>query len=145
MDPSLELIKACIDKMKADTAISAMVGTRIYDRVPEKQGQSGNLDVISPYISLGNTSLFTEDVDCIDTVSVNILWNCWSWGINEAYSSAEVRKLGNLVRKCLNKAEINLSVNGFVSLQHTLTNYNRANDGITNQASLSFEALIDAN
>lgn len=145
MDPTLEIIKACMDKMKSDPTITDFVGNRIYDRVPEKSNNDGTTYpvVVSPYISLGATSLITEDYDCLDSVVINIQWNIWSWGGEEAYSSTEVRKLAFAVRKCLHKKEINLTQNGFVDLQISLINYNRAADGITNQATLTFEALVD--
>lgn len=141
MDPTFELIKACIDLMKSDPAITAIVKDKIYDRVPEKQ--NGTPNVSSPYISLGNTNLLTEDFDCVDAASISLQWNCWSWGNGEEYSSALVRKLSFLVRKCLNKAEINLNQNGFVSIQHQITAFNKASDGVTHQASVTFETLVD--
>lgn len=141
MDPTFELIKGCIDLLKADTTIASFVGNKIYDRVPEKQ--NGTPNVSSPYISLGATSFLTEDFDCIDAGIINIQWNCWSWGDGEEYSSALVRKLAFAVRKCLHKKDISLTDNGFVSIQHQLTAYNRASDGVTHQATLTFEVLID--
>lgn len=141
MDPTFELINICMEILKADADVSAFVGTKVFDRIPEKQ--DGTINVTSPYISLGATSLFTEDIDCIDATSINIQFHCWSWGANEAYASVEVRKLAYAVRKALHKAEINLNNNGFVSLQHQTTAFTRANDGLTNQASLTFEALVD--
>lgn len=141
MDPTFELIAQCMQILKDDPAVSGFVSDRVYDRIPAKQ--DGTINVTSPYISLGATSLFTEDIDCIDSTSINIQFHCWSWGANEAYSSVEVRKLAFAVRKALHKAEVPLDDNGFVSLQHQTTAYNRASDGVTNQASLTFEALVD--
>lgn len=141
MDPTFEIIKEAIALMKADSAVTSFVGERIYDRVPEKQ--DGTPNVKSPYISLGATTFLSEDFDCIDAGIINLQWNCWSWGDGEEYSSALVRKLAFAVRKCLHKKEINLTDNGFVSIDHQLTAYNRARDGVTHQASLTFEVLVD--
>lgn len=141
MDPTYELIKECIVILKADTAITDIVGERIYDRVPEKQ--DGTPNVASPYISLGTTNFLTEDFDCVDAATIGIQFNCWSWGDGEEYSSALVRKLSFLVRKALHKKEINLVQNGFVAIEHQITAYNRASDGITHQASVGFETLVD--
>lgn len=145
MDPTYEIIKACIEIMKADPEISALVQNRIYDRVPEKQDGTIANNVISPYISLGSTQLFTDDFDCVDVSTISLQWHCWSWGDGESYSSATVRKLSFLIRKCLNKREVELEENGFVSLAHVMTAYNRASDGVTQQASINFEVLIDIN
>src|SRR5215217_8343690 len=141
MDPTYELIKECINILKSDTAIAAIVGDKIYDRVPEKQ--DGVPNVTSPYISVGTTSLITEDFDCVDAATIGIQFNCWSWGDGEEYSSALVRKLSFLVRKSLNKREINLDQNGFVAIRHQITAFNRASDGVTHQASVGFETLVD--
>lgn len=143
MDPTFEIIKKCIEIMKADTSIAALVGSRIYDRVPEKQDGTIANNVISPYISLGNTQSFTDDYDCVDSATISLQWHCWSWGDGEAYSSALVRRLSFLVRKALHKQEIELDVNGLVSLSHVMTAYNRASDGATQQASVNFEVIID--
>lgn len=141
MDPTYELIKECIVILKADTSITAIVGDKIYDRVPEKQ--DGTPNVTSPYISLGTTSFLTEDFDCVDAATITIQFNCWSWGNGEEYSSALVRKLSFLVRKALHKKEINLIQNGFVAIEHQITSFNRASDGVTHQASVGFETLVD--
>lgn len=141
MDPTYELIKACIEVLKNDTAISAMVQNKVYDRVPEKQ--DGTPSVSSPYISLGNTNFLTEDFDCIDAATISLQFHCWSWGDGEAYSSAQVRKLSFLVRRALHKAEIELQENGFVVLVHQVTSFNRASDGVTHQATVVFEAEVD--
>jgi len=141
MDPTFELIRECISILKANTSISAIVGDKIFDRVPEKQ--DGTPNVSSPYISLGSTNFLTEDFDCVDAATISLQFNCWSWGDGEAYSSAQVRKLSFLVRKALHKAEINLDENGFVAIEHQITAYNRASDGVTHQASVSFETLVD--
>jgi len=141
MDPTYELIKECIVILKADTSITDIVGERIYDRVPEKQ--DGTPNVSSPYISLGTTNFLTEDFDCVDAATISLQFNCWSWGDGEEYSSALVRKLSFLLRKALHKKEINLVQNGFVAIEHQITAFNRASDGITHQASVSFETLVD--
>lgn len=141
MDPTYELIKACIEVLKNDTAIAAMVQNKVFDRVPEKQ--DGTPNVSSPYISLGNTNFLTEDFDCVDAATISLQFHCWSWGDGEAYSSAQVRKLSFLVRKALHKAEIELDENGFVVIAHQVTSFNRASDGVTHQATVVFEVEID--
>lgn len=141
MDPTFELIKACIEILKNDPGVSAIVGDKVYDRVPEKQ--DGTPNVSSPYISLGNTNYLTEDFDCVDAASISLQFHCWSWGTGEAYSSVQVRKLSFAVRKALHKTEINLAENGFVAMQHQITSFNRASDGLTHQATVVFETLVD--
>lgn len=143
MDPTLELIKEILEILRNDANLTAALGSnnKVFDRVPEKQDGTPNVE--SPYISVGSTNYSSEDFDCVDAATLSIQLNCWSWGDGEQYSSAEVRKLAFLVRKALNNKEINLSQNGFVSLRHLLTAFNRASDGVTNQAAIQFESEID--
>lgn len=143
MDPTYEIIRECIIRMKADPEITAFVEDRIYDRVPEAQDGTVATTVKSPYISLGSTTLQSDDYDCIDATTISLQWHCWSFGDGEAYSSVTVRKLASLVRKSLRKMEVNLANNALVSVEHVLTVFNRASDGVTQQASLTFEVLID--
>jgi hypothetical protein len=46
---SLDLQKAVVARLKADAGVTALVGQRIYDRVPP--------DAVFPYVSLGRSKL----------------------------------------------------------------------------------------
>lgn len=143
MDPSLELIRALIEILKNDENLTEALGSgnKIFDRVPERQDGTPNVE--SPYISVGTNSFNSDDYDCIDSININLNFNVWSWGDGESFSSAEVRKLAFLVRKALNKKEVNLDQNGFVAIAHNLTTFNRASDGVTHQAVVGFRAEVD--
>jgi len=142
MDPTYELIKKTMDVLKEnESLVTALGGPKIFDRVASMQDGTPNVE--SPYISVGNSNFSTDDFDCVDATTVSLQFHVWSWGDGEAYSSAEVRKLAFLVRKALHKAELDLDTNGLVALNHVLTTFNRAPDGVTHQGVVIFEAEID--
>lgn len=146
MEPSYELQLAALNKLRATTALTAIVGQKIYDRVPEKQ-QGGALvpDVTSPYLSFGPVTSIPDDADCIDGEEITFQIDAWSWGSGEAYGSVQVRKIAGLVKKALHRADLQLSTNALVSLRHEMTRILRESDGITNHAAIQFTAILDIN
>lgn len=139
--PDYELLAAVVTRLKADAAVSALVGTKVYDRVPQKP--NGQADVASPYLSLGPSTEVPDDADCIDGVEVTFQIDAWSWGAGEAFGSAQVRKIARAVRRSLHDAEINLTTNALVTLRHELTRVMRDPDGVTNHAAMQFTAVIE--
>ncbi|QWY83301.1 putative tail protein [Rhizobium phage RHph_X2_25] len=136
MDPTYELSAAIIARLKADENVKAFVASRVYDRPT-----SGT--ITPPYISMGPSDAITDDADCIDGLEVTLQIDCWSWGSNEAYGSAEVRKLSGAVRAALHEAEIILPTNALATLRHRITRYQRESDGTTNRAIVSIVAFIE--
>jgi len=141
--PDLELIKACLDRMKADATLTTLLGPgdRIFDRVP--QTKDGKPKVPSPYISVGPTTSIPDDYDCQDGEEITVQFDAWSWGHGEAYGSAEVRKIAAAMKRSLHGAEITLAENALVTLQHELTRILRDPDGFTNHAAVQFTALVE--
>ncbi|SMF53304.1 Protein of unknown function [Xaviernesmea oryzae] len=136
MDPTYELAAAIVARLKADAAVAAFVGAKVYDRPPD-----GTLQ--SPYISLGPSDALTDDADCVDGLEITMQIDCWSWGSGEAFSSAQVRKIAGAVRACLHEAEFPLAANALVSLRHRITRYQRESDGATNRAIVSITAFVE--
>lgn len=146
MEPTYELQLAALNRLRETTALVAIVGTKLYDRVPEKQINGVIVpDVASPYVSFGPATVISEDIDCIDGLEVTFQIDAWSWGAGEAYGSVEVRKIAGIIRKALHKTELALNDNAFVSIRHELTRILRESDGVTNHAAIQFTALVEAN
>lgn len=135
MDPTFELLRAVISRLKADAGVSLFT-TRVYDRPTDGQK-------VSPYISMGPSDAFTADAECIDGVEITMQIDCWSWGPNEAFGSAEVRKLAGAVRACLHEAEFTLDENALATIRHNITRYQLDGDGATNRAILSVTAFVE--
>lgn len=144
MEPSYELQLAALNKLRQTTALVAMVGSKIFDRVPEKTAGGVIVpDVASPYISFGPVSVTPDDVECSDGEEITFQIDVWSWGSGLAYGSVEARQIAGLVKKALHKADLTLAVNAFVSIEHVLTRYLRESDGKTNHAAIQFTAIIE--
>ena len=141
--PDLELIKACLDRLRADATLVSLLGPgdQIFDRVPETK--DGKTKVRSPYISLGPTTSIPDDYDCRDGEEITFQLDAWSWGHDIAYSSAEVRRIAAAMKRSLHNAEIVLTDNALVTLTHELTRILRDPDGVTNHAAVQFVAVVE--
>lgn len=137
----LLVLQRVVALLKADPAVAALVGTKIYDRPPHEDGVPS---VASPYISLGPHDGLTEDSDdCMDLIELTFQVDAWSWGGGNAYSRAEVSNIASAVRSCLHRREITLPA-ASVEIQHQMTRIMRDADGETNHAAMTFTAAIDA-
>ncbi|MGV8830342.1 MAG: DUF3168 domain-containing protein [Devosia sp.] len=149
MEPTYELQLAALNALRASAALTAIVGTKIYDRVPEKLA-AGILvaDVASPYISFGPVTVIPDDADgsdCIDSEEITFQIDVWSWGPGLAYGSIQARQIAGLVKKTLHKADLVLTTNALVSIRHELTRILRDSDGVTNHGVIQFTALVETN
>jgi hypothetical protein len=136
LDPTYELTAAVIARLRTDTGVSALVGTRVYDRPPDGA-------ITPPYASMGPSNATTDDADCIDGLEVTMQIDCWSWGSDEAFSSTQVRKLAGAIRSSLHEAEFELTDNALASIRHRITRYQRESDGVTNRAIISITAFVE--
>lgn len=139
--PDYELLATVVDRLRADTVVAAFVGSKIYDRVPQKP--DGTPNVAPPYISLGPSSEIPADFDCVDGIEITFQIDAWSWGAGEAFGSAEVRKIARAVRRSLHDAEFGLGANALVTIRHELTRVMRDRDGVTNHAAIQFTAIVE--
>lgn len=119
MDASIELIRAVKDHLRTTLAVTALVGERIYDRVPERQ--DGTINVEFPYISLGPSASTPDDYDCLTGEEITIQLDCWTSGSGVAYSTVECRQIANAVKRALHNAELILAVNALVTLSWAMT------------------------
>jgi hypothetical protein len=115
MDASLELLTAALARLRTTTAVTDFVGQHIYDRVPEKQ--DGTPNVPFPYISVGPSSSTPDDFDCMDGEEITIQFDVWTSGSDDAYGSAQCRKIAGAVKRALHGVDLALTVNALVSLE----------------------------
>ncbi|TPM55348.1 DUF3168 domain-containing protein [Mesorhizobium sp. B2-2-4] len=129
--PSLELQGAIVARLKAVAGVTALIGQRVYDRVPAKP--------VFPYVTLGPMDELSEDADCIDGFSIALDINVWS----RAVGFPEAKRIGDAVRAGLLDPELALTDNALVYFQHRQTVYSEDPDGLTNRARMSFEAFAE--
>lgn len=89
---SEELQKLVVDTLKADPAVSAIVGDRVYDNAPK--------DAQFPYISLGPSDFYEDDSDCITGTVETIQIDVWHRDQNrKRLCKATVRAIYDVLHK----------------------------------------------
>ena len=140
-DASFELIKAMMDTLKASLPVTAFVGNRIFDRVPEKQ--NGTPNVPFPYISLGPDTMIPETFGCFEAEEITIQWDIWSSGNGEAYGTAQCRKICDAVKRALHNVELSLPSHGLVSLSLELRRILDDPNPAINHGVMQFTGQVD--
>ena len=128
-DPTLELQGAIIARLKANAAVTALVGNRIAD-IPQSTWAK-------PYISIGPSNYVAELIDCIDGGEIMIQIDCWS----ESTTMKEIRDIADAVRRALRNWEPDLATNAIVTFDLWRTDFIR--DGALKQASLRYTAIVE--
>lgn len=131
MDPDLELQGAIVTTLKADPAVFALVGGRVYDRVPE--------DPVFPYITYGPTDSVTDDYECLTGFQITVQIDVWS----RDYGFPECKRINDAVRVALHDVNLTLNTNALVSILHEITRTFRDPDGETNHGAVQFGASIE--
>lgn len=129
--PTLELQGAVAARLKAQSAMAALVSQRVYDVVPA--------DPVFPYISFGPSDEVTVDAECIEGIEVSLQIDAWS----RAPGFPEVRKIADAVRRTIHRHEFNLPDNALVLFEHRVTRMFRDPDGLTSHAAMTFTAFVE--
>lgn len=129
-DAALELQGAITARLKAYAPLTAFVAARVYDEVPA--------GAVKPYISFGPTDAIYADADCIDADEITTQIDVWS----ASGGSVECRRIAALVRQAL-KADIELSDNALVLLEHDITRVFRDADGKTFHGVVTMRSVIE--
>lgn len=128
---SLELQGAIVTRLKAVSAVTTLIGQRVYDAVPK--------DPLFPYVSFGPADEISDDADCIGTDQVTMQIDAWS----HAVGFPEVKQIAAAVRGALRDFEFSLSANACVSFEHRQTRVFRDPDGLTSHAAIEFRAIVE--
>ncbi|MFK3665103.1 DUF3168 domain-containing protein [Ochrobactrum teleogrylli] len=129
--PSLELQKAVYDRLKSDPALSAVIDGRVYDTVPE--------GAAFPYVSFGPFEELRDDAECITGFEITMQLDVWSRSVG----FPECRQVGDLVRRAVLGADIELTDNRLVSINHRQTMTMRDPDGLTSHGIINFVAFVE--
>jgi hypothetical protein len=132
MDPLKELQGAVYSRLTTYAGVTALVGTRVYDRVPS--------DAALPYISFGPVTATSDDADCIDGLSISMQIDVWS--TEPGY--VEAQAIAGAVRAALGGDDLTLVSNALVTIEHRQTRLMRDPDGLTSHAAISFDAFVEA-
>ena len=129
--PTYELQGQIVTLLKASSDLSAIIGGRVYDRVPENP--------TFPYVSFGSSDEVSDDAECIDGFTVTMQIDVWS----RAVGFPECRRIVDAVRKALPEDGITLADNALVTFTHRISRVFRDNDGLTSHGAMTFEAFVE--
>jgi uncharacterized protein DUF3168 len=131
-DPSLELQAALVGKLKADAGVQAVVGQRVYDRVPNNP--------TFPYISLGDNQVLPDKADCID--GTEVFWQIDGWERDQTFPMA--KQISKAIVAALDDQALTVTGYAAIVVEINTVNYLRDPDGITRHVAVTFRFLIQA-
>lgn len=129
--PTYELQGQIVTLLKASPEITALIGGRVYDRVPENP--------TFPYVSFGPSDEISDDADCIDGFEVTMQLDVWS----RAVGFPECRRIVDAVRRALPEEGITMADNALVTFYHRISRVFRDQDGLTSHGAMTFEAFVE--
>lgn len=97
MSASAELQKAIVAALRADAAVSAIVGARVFDRMP----RAGEY----PCVTYGPSDERDESVPCVTLSDHAVQIDCWS---QDAGRKEPCKRLVAAVKAALNEADLSL-------------------------------------
>ena len=134
MSAAYELQKAIYATLKADAGVIALVGSRVFDRVPN------NYDTF-PYVKIGEDVLSQWDTDDANGFDGSITIHCYS-----RYSGKkEAKQIQGAIYAALHNAAITVTGYNVAMLQQLDQNALDEADGKTVHGVQTFRVLIDEN
>jgi len=129
---SLMLQAAVVAELKAASALTAIVGERIYDAVPAS--------AVFPYVTFRVDGVLDDGVDCVEASEIFFSIHVWS----RAVGWPEASRIAGEIRDALDLNELDVTGYNLVNLH--FRDFRRLDDpdGKTNHGVVSFRALIDA-
>ena len=135
---SVALQDVILDALKADAAVTALVAQHIWDQAPAEMPNGPKTPY--PHITLGPSSYFPDDVECItgrvETVQVDV----WSRDQGRKWPC---RNIVDAVKRALHGHEADMGADALVGMEVTLCQIMDDPDGITTHGVVQVEALIE--
>jgi len=122
------LQQAVFAALSGDAALTALIGARIFDGVPETAAL--------PYLVLGEAS---ETAAADNAISHTLALHIWS----RAGGTREVKQIAAAARSCLDGAALSLADHALIDLRFASADYSRQSDGKTFRAVLRFTAFTE--
>lgn len=96
MSAEIAIQKAVVAALKAAAPVAALVGTRVYDRIPEPAAY--------PYVNVGEIQALDDDTDCGPSLEIFMTLHAWS----NAFGAVQARDLAAKVRAALHRQALTL-------------------------------------
>jgi hypothetical protein len=133
--PANELQAAVFGLLTADAGVAALVGTRIYDRVPMASD-------VPPYITFGPADEYEDDADCIRSSNHSLQIDVWS---EKQGGFKECKEITHAVNLAIHQVSVNLPSHALTELRVTRRLHFRDPDGITSHGVVTVGAIIEEN
>lgn len=128
---SLMLQAAAIAALKNHAPLSALIGQRLYDDVPERP--------TFPYVTWGDDGTNDDSFDCVTGSEIFFSLHVWS----RAVGKPEAKRIAGVIRELLDENELTVTDHHLVTLNHRITRWPSEPDGLTKHGVVTFRALID--
>lgn len=132
MSVSVALQDFIIAQLLAAPDVTALVGTRIWDRPP--------VNPEFPYIALGATDFTLDDADCIDMREETVQIDCWSRDNGKKWPC---KQIVDAIVKALRHPEGDLTTGALVDGSIDIARLLDDPDGISVHGIVQFTALIE--
>ena len=106
MTPSEELQEFITAQLRASAELTALVGTGIYDNVPDNAAY--------PYVSYGPSDFTPDDADCVAGRVVGFQIDCWSQAQG---AKVEAKKICEAIYTAVHNVSGNLTAHALVSME----------------------------
>lgn len=123
---------AIFQRLTTTAAVTAIVGTRVYDLAPQ--------DAAFPHVSFGPSDTVEDDDECITGRIETIQLDCWSRAPD---GFRECKSLVDAVKAALHYHSANLTAGALVDMRVTLTRVFRDPDGLTSHGVVQVECMVE--
>lgn len=133
-EPSAALQKAIYAALVGNSAITGLIGNRVYDRVTS--------DAAFPYVRIGVDQIVAEDQDCVEEcVEVFTQIDVFS----RAQGKIEAKNIAGAIVRALNAETVTIRDSyQLQDFRHNDTRVLDDPDGLSTHAVLSFRALVES-
>ena len=128
---SWSLQQAIYGALLADTGLSALVASRIYDDVPQ--------DVIFPYVTLGEVTVREWSTASDIGAEHSLVLHAWS----RSHGRKEVKEILGAINNSLDRAALTVADFQLINLQFVSADMRREEDGETYHGIIRFRAITE--
>ncbi len=131
--PDWELQTAIVARLKADTALQALIGNpiRLHQDVPDVP--------TFPYVTIGDGQNVPDQVQFMDSSEVFVDLHVWS----RAAGFAEAKRIAATIEASLNDADLSLTSNRCVEIERAGNRSLRDPDGVTKHVVVTLQAWTE--
>ncbi|MGY6251611.1 DUF3168 domain-containing protein [Bosea thiooxidans] len=131
-EATLPLQAAVVAALKAHAPLTALVGAKVYDRVPA--------NTVPPYVTITGWQEIEDGTDCMDASEVFFDVQCFS----AAVGRPEAARIAGAVKDALHRLAPATAGCGDTEILYRGTQYFTESDNATTRAVVNFHALTDS-